>query len=372
MNNVVPSNAAQLPAAFQNVGGGDELGAGVVGGFGIVTFKGKVWKTKYRGEEQVLLAPDGRNPRPELEVVIVRAATAISKTYYKDAFVDGSVAPPDCWSVNGVTPDLAAPDRQSPTCAGCKQNAWGSRVTEAGKKAKACSDNKRLVIVPADDIRNESLGGPMMLRVPPTSLQDMSNYGTQVKAKGLAYFMVVTRLRFDPTAAHPKFIFEPVRILNDDEAKEVMKLRESDVTARILDAPVNEVQHDIDTRQEAPEETEAQKEPAREVRPVQGELPLTAVPAAAPTRPLFDPMTGEKIVYPEEKPVDNRPKFDPMTGKPIVYDDAKADQSFPDIPSGLQRGKKAKAVKDEPKPEEAKVGGSFEDALGSLLGSVKK
>lgn len=393
---------AKLPQAFQGVGGGEELGAGVQGGFGIVTFKGKVWRTKYRGEETVLLAADGRNPRPELEVIIVKAATNISKTYYKDAFVDGSVTPPDCFSVNGVVPDPASSDKQSATCAGCKQNAWGSRVTEAGKPAKACSDNKRLVIVPADDILNESLGGPMMLRVPPTTLQDMANFGNLMKSRGFPYYSFVTRLRFDPDEAYPKFIFEAVRPLNEDEAKLVMEMRASEITTRILSAPVVEVHHDADERKPAVSpEAEAlfsaeaaqklavvQAEPVQESLtkdPAQPELPLNPAPkseSAAAARPKFDPMTGEKIVYPDEV-VDTRPKFDPMTGERIVYDDApktqpaaptkakEEGQAFPDIPSGLVRDKKAKKVKEEPKPEDAKVGGSFEDALDGLLGTKK-
>jgi hypothetical protein len=43
-------------------------------------------------------------------VIIVKAATAISKTYYIEKYKDGDFAAPDRWSsTNGVKPDASPP-----------------------------------------------------------------------------------------------------------------------------------------------------------------------------------------------------------------------------------------------------------------------
>ena len=379
--NIPQGFAGALPSVFQGVGGADELSAGVTGGFGIITYKGKVWRTKYRGEETVLFAADGRNARPELEVVIVRAAPVISKVYYQEGFVEGSSAPPDCWSVNGLVPDAAAPKKQSNTCAGCPQNAWGSRISDAGKAGKACSDNKRLAIVPADDIRNESLGGPMMLRVPPASLQDMAQFGKMMEAKGFPYYSFVTRLRFDPNEAYPKFVFEPVRPLTDDEAKLVIEMRDNPITQRILEAPVVEVQHDTELPGQPKAEdlfgAAAAAKAAQMAAQVTGQ-PQGVVVAQPATVTVTQPQTTavpQTVVPPQTADARNpaRPLFDPMTGQKIIY----ADEDLT-IPAALVRNKPAtQPVVAQPTqpvqalPEDAPIK-DFDDALNNLLGGGKK
>lgn len=359
-----------LPEAIRDIGGADELGAGVTGGFSVMSFRGKVWRVKFRGEEIPLLDENKRNPKPEIEVVIVKASSQISKVFYKDRYADGNISPPDCLSTNGIVPDAGAPDKQSPTCAGCKQNVWGSRVTDSGKKAKACSDNKRLVIVPADDMRNESYGGPMMLRIPPATLQDMKTFGDQMAAKGFPYYSFITRLRFDTNEAFPKIVFEAVRPLTNDEAKLVVELRDDPITQRILDAPMSEVHYDTDPTQ--PVVPAVSKEAEAAFSPEAAKVAEQIPPDEPKEEPKPEPVTQRVTPEPEgEVPphrVVKRPKFDPETGEKIVYPD---EQSFPEIPSGLKR-EKVKPVKAEPKTADVKVGGSFEAQLDGLLGNTKK
>ena len=133
----------------------DELGNGVMSSYGIVGYRGKVWSIKHQGKETQLMREDGDGPRGSIEVVVVKAASAISKIFYAGGYQDGSNSPPDCWSTNGVTPDASAQNKQCGTCAQCPMNAWGSRVTEAGKQGKACSDSRRIAIVPVNDMGNE-------------------------------------------------------------------------------------------------------------------------------------------------------------------------------------------------------------------------
>ena len=222
-----------------------ELGAGVTAGFAVVTYRGKTWSIKHRGEETMQMRADGDGPKSSVEFVIVKAAANISKIFYINGYVEGSSAPPDCWSVDGVKPDAASPAKQSSSCAGCPMNQWGSHITPAGKKAKRCTDSKRLAVVPADDVENKRYGGPMLMRVPAASLGDMATYDANLMSKGFPYFAVQTRISFDPQEAFPKLVFNPVKPLTDEDAVKVLEMREGEQVARILSAPVEEVTADV-------------------------------------------------------------------------------------------------------------------------------
>jgi len=112
----------QLPAAFRGARGklNEDMTSGITSGFAIVTFRGKVWRVKYHGEEAVLLNDDQRTPRYTIDVVILKTSPNLSKVWYEFGYVEGSTAPPDCWSVDGRVPDAASPKRQNPTCGGCR------------------------------------------------------------------------------------------------------------------------------------------------------------------------------------------------------------------------------------------------------------
>lgn len=226
----------QLAAPFANMDASvnDELSAGIEMGFAILGFKGKVWSIRHRGEERTLMRPDGDGPRNSIEAVILRASSAKSKIWYEHGYVEGSTEAPDCFSTNGVTPDPGSKKPQSQVCATCPMNQWGSRMTPAGKKGKACSDAKRVAIAPLQDIPNELYGGPMLLRVPAASLQGLATYADQLKGMGFQYFAVGTRIAFDPAEAYPKFQFSPIRLLTADEAQQVIALRDSPQVTRIL------------------------------------------------------------------------------------------------------------------------------------------
>jgi hypothetical protein len=212
----------------------DELGAGVASSYAIMGFRGKVWSTKWQGKETPLMRDDGDGPRGSIEVVIVKAATAISKIYYKSGYVDGSNAAPDCWSANGLTPDASVQTKVSKTCADCPMDAWGSRTTDSGKPGKACSDSRRVSIVPLGDLENEGMGGPMLLRVPAATLKDLKAYGETLNGYGYPYYAVATRVSFDPKEAYPKLVFGAIRPLTDDEARVIVKLRDDKRTTTVL------------------------------------------------------------------------------------------------------------------------------------------
>lgn len=279
-NIVIPNNFGTVSTRFANQKMEDDLSAGVSTGFGIISYRGKVWRTKFRGEETSLMREDGDGPRSSIEVVILKAANHLSKIYYKDGYKDGSTESPDCFSTNGVTPDINSKAKQANTCANCPMGAWGSRITPAGKPGKACSDSKRAVVVPLADMDNEVFGGPMLLRIPAASLQDLAQYGQKMAALGYQYYTIGTRISFDTNEAFPKFVFGAIRPLTDAEADRVLALRDDPRVARIL----SEAEVTSDAPVAAPASVFEQPAPA----------PKIAAPKPAPVAvPDHDPETGE-------------------------------------------------------------------------------
>lgn len=231
----LPKNFGAVSSVFANQHvANDELGQGIASSYGIVGYRGKVWSIKYQGKETQLMREDGDGPRGSIEVVIVKAATAISKIFYAGGYQDGSNSPPDCWSTNGVTPDASASNKQNATCAGCPMNAWGSRVTESGKQGKQCSDSRRIAVVPLNDMDNDMFGGPMLLRIPAASLKDLKQYGELLNSYHYPYYACATRISFDPKEAYPKFVFSAMRPLTDEEGKSILALREDKRVGNIL------------------------------------------------------------------------------------------------------------------------------------------
>jgi len=220
----------------------DELGAGVTSSYGVIGYRGKVWSTKYQGKETPLMREDGDGPRGSIEVVIVKAAAAISKIFYANGYQDGSNSAPDCWSSDGVKPDASCQSKQHPTCAACPRNAWGSRVTESGKQGKQCADSRRVAVVPVNDIANEMMGGPMLLRVPAASLKDLKAYGEMLNSYGYPYYAVASRISFDPKEAFPKFVFGAIRPLTDEEARQVAELRDDKRVHQLLNEAIEQKQ----------------------------------------------------------------------------------------------------------------------------------
>jgi hypothetical protein len=333
----IPAGFGQAPAIF--TGGGnsnDELGAGVSASYGIMGYRGKVWAVKHQGTEHPLMRDDGDGPRNSIEVVLLKASPAISKIFYKDGYVDGSNSAPDCWSSNGATPDPSVQNKQSATCADCPMNAWGSRVTEAGKQGKKCSDSRRVAIVPSSDMDNEVFGGPMLLRIPAASLKDLKQYGDVMKSYQFDYFACVTKISFDPNEAYPKFVFTAVRPLTEEEGRKVLELRDGPQVKAVLSedqgaqAPAQPsapapaaspfgqpVGGSVETPQAAPAPAPA---PAPQANPFAAAQPAPAAPAApAQAAPTPEPAPAAPAAAPPEPAPAPAPT--PAQSAPSSFDD---------------------------------------------------
>ena len=203
MSNIVPINI-QVPAHLASrVGVPSILGAALTGGlssgqsFPKISIKASRFRIKEGDTETVL---DSTN----LDVVVVGANPRLSKTWYAKAWdKDAEPAAPDCYSLDGVSPDPEAEDAQNDLCASCPHNAWGSKVTPTGQQVKACSDNKRLAVVAADDP-----SGPIyLLSVTPAALKGLNQYQKELSVRGIPPEIVKTRVSFDTDTSFPKLKF---------------------------------------------------------------------------------------------------------------------------------------------------------------------
>ena len=212
------------------LGMGGDLSAGVSVGFPVLSIKGKVFHIREGGESDLVTAPgDDEAPATSLEIVLIKANPHVSKVYYDAGYEEGADAAPTCYSNDGVVPAEDSEDKQCKTCASCPHNQWGARITESGKKAKACTDSRRVAIAAAGD-----LSKVMLLRIPAASLKPLMQYGQQLTKKGIPYQAIVTKLGFDYTVAHPLLTFKPIRPITVEEAREVREQIMSDVTEAIL------------------------------------------------------------------------------------------------------------------------------------------
>lgn len=210
--------------------------AGVQGSFAVIGYLGKNWRVKFRGEETIIKDQRGQ-PVHELDVVIVGTSPNISKNYYAKGYTRGDDAAPDCFSLDGKVPDSQAPHKQNPTCDNCPQNQWGSQMTPDGKKAKACRDSRRLAVVPLGDIANEAMGGPMLLRLPPTTLLNFASYADFLERKGVGGMeWVGTRLTFDEDLAYPRICFNAISYVTEEQDAEIAEVMQSPMIDRLLHA----------------------------------------------------------------------------------------------------------------------------------------
>jgi len=294
----------QLPASVAAAFGYQEsdLSEGAALGFPVLSYRGKVWRVVHKGTENKLMTPDG-DPVPSVRVVILRANPNLSKIYYEKRYTEGDNAAPDCYSMDGVTPDSGASNKQSTACASCPKAAWGSRITDDGKEAKACQDSRRLVVVPAADVANESMGGPMLLRIPAASLGNLVAYDDRLKQAGIAYFGVSTKISFDSEAAYPKMVFDydadGTQALHADPAKTqtILNLRDGDAAKRILSTSTSD-EHGAPSPAPTPQPAPVVKPPVQEVVqevPTATPEPAKEVPppAAAPEAATPEPVTKD-------------------------------------------------------------------------------
>lgn len=198
-------------------------------GFPVISIKGKEFARVEGGERNLIIDPATEEVATKLELVVVNYNAAVSKVYYEKGYVEGSADKPTCYSETGTKPEADAERPQAKSCATCKHNQWGSRITESGAKAKSCQDTRRLAVTTGDNFDD-----PMLLRVPATSIKNLGAYQKTLFQRDYAIQEVVTRVGFQAGEAYPQLTFKAVGLLDDESLDAVEKVMESDLVMDII------------------------------------------------------------------------------------------------------------------------------------------
>ena len=268
MSNIIeiPKKLPSLPAALRATIEEANASLEIPGGgtyFPRISSNRRQFSIMENGVEPVIIRGDDGRPVDHLDVVILCANQGMHRSFYKAAYdskakeKDGPV----CWSPNGIAPHPSAKEPQSKTCATCKNAVYGSKITEQGKKSFACSESKRLLVLPPDD-----LGGKIyMLNVSYSAHKALRSYLSYLKQNGVYSLMVETRLSFDEAWDVPVFSFSYIQLLDQAAVDTVApRLDEPEVAAFI--------KGETDTETDAPR---VMAEPDQETP--------TPAPAPAPT-----------------------------------------------------------------------------------------
>lgn len=229
--NAVVSYDPSVPAFLRNAGFlalNNKAAAGLsLGAPTRISFRGSRFRfVAADGTETALpdTGPAGNNSL-SLDVIVVDASDTVSKFYYSKAYdPNADDLSPTCFSDNGVGPSNRANTPQSLLCGNCPNSVWGSKVTPQGSKVKACSDVKKIAVVPISNIN-----GPVyMLGIPAASLKTWSAAVNAVTQRGIPIPALVVRLGFEPGAEYPKLTFSPIGYINEDQAASIQDLFGSD------------------------------------------------------------------------------------------------------------------------------------------------
>lgn len=203
MSNLVPVDM-QVPAHLAaRIGQPSALATSIAGGLAMgepvprISIKGARFRIVEGDTETVL-------DSTTIDVIVVGANPRLSKTWYAKQWTpDSEPQAPECFSLDGVSPDPQSTSPQNDLCASCPQNAWGSKVTPQGQQIKACADKKRLAVVSADD----PTGPVYLLEVTPAALKGLNQYQKELAYRGIAPEIVRTCVSFDTDASFPKLKF---------------------------------------------------------------------------------------------------------------------------------------------------------------------
>jgi hypothetical protein len=188
---------------------------------------------------------DGTFPGNQIAVVIVDHV--FENIYYEGEFDPESKNPPTCFAFGrdattmGPPPEVDEHDeftRQSAICADCIQNEWGS--AERGK-GKACSNRRRLALIPAgtyipqgksggfeleleDDASHFAKADVAYLKVPVMSVKGFASYVKQVAEQfNRPLHGVVTRIYVEPDPKSQfRVKFEAIDMVEDELMPAIM------------------------------------------------------------------------------------------------------------------------------------------------------
>lgn len=266
-----------LPSYLRGAGADDvtnALAGESSGGMRRISLKGKEFREMIGGKEYRVSEDRSMN------VVIIKAAPKVSRTYFEGTYSEGEAKAPVCWSSDSQRPDEAVKNKQSNTCLNCPQNIKGSGQGES----RACRFSQRLAVLIEGEIDREEV---YQLVLPSTSIfgdgekgkLPLRAYAEFLKLKDAPMSGVITEMKFDSGSAVPKLFFRPIRPVTEEEWEVIQRLKDSDDAKKAIELTVSQADN------------------------VQGKAPAAPKPAAiaAPKpAPVEEPEEEEEIEEPKK------------------------------------------------------------------------
>ncbi len=283
------------------------------------------------GTRFVLKKSDGTDEAiktTEIQMIILRCKKAVDKSWYATKYDPNQTefTAPDCFSTNGATPDPSSKFKQNESCAGCKQNVFGSGTGADGEpsKGKACSDNKILAVF--------YKGERYRFKVPPASLKSFVAYVRALSSRGLALGNVITTVGFSEKFTYAVLTFDFAGFVPEQHLGKLAELTDS-----------QEVKDIIEGQQSAPALPAPDEKTPKPAKEEKAEDPVIDV---AVDLGLGEPETETVAAEPEKEEVD-------------VEAEKKA-----------KKAAQAKARRDKKKKEEAEAAAAKDNVIDMGLGEA--
>jgi hypothetical protein len=198
------------------------VAGGGVGGMKRISIKGSVFRKMVSGKEV------GKNEDRHMNIIFVKMAHDISRTYYSQGYREGEKISPACWSSNGKTPDVEVKKPQADQCDRCAHSVKGSGQ---GGTGSACRMSWRTAVVLPNDVG----GDIMQLVLPATSCFGKEDNGRwpfrayiqMLAANNISAGRVVTKMQFDTSSPVPKVMFSPASAINPEDLEDIQRQAKS-------------------------------------------------------------------------------------------------------------------------------------------------
>ena len=274
-----------LPSYLKNAGADDvtnALAGEAAGGMRRISIKGGVFREMIGGREHRVSEDRSMN------VVIIKAAPKVSRTYYSGTYSEGEAVRPACWSSDSQKPDAEVKNKQSQTCLNCPQNIKGSGQGES----RACRYSQRLAVMIEGEIDREEV---YQLVLPATSIfgegtkgkLPLRAYAEFLKGEDAPMSGVITEMKFDTASPTPKLVFRPIRVVEEAEWEIIQKMKESEEAKKAIELTVSQTDN---VQKEAPPAPKKEALPAPKPAPVEEpeedeeEAPIEEPKKAAPKK----------------------------------------------------------------------------------------
>jgi hypothetical protein len=231
------------------------------GGMRRISIKGNAFREMIGGKEYRV------SEERTMNVVVIKAAPKVSRTYFAGSYSEGEAVRPTCWSSDSQKPDEAVKDKQSNTCLNCPQNIKGSGQGES----RACRYSQRLAVVIEGEIDREEV---YQLVLPSTSIFGDGEKG-KLPLRAYAEFLslkdapmsgVVTEMKFDIASPVPKLFFRPIRAVTEEEWEVIQRLKDSNEAKKAIELTVSQADN---VQKEAPPAPKKASLPAPKPAPVE-------------------------------------------------------------------------------------------------------